>query len=156
MKLFDLIKYGFTILFIAFNVLTYLLVEDLESQERKCKCIQNKEVTNAYYFLNAVDYVKTFSTISIILMVVNLFLPVIKTFTNIFLVGSILTLLLVILLVLECVSLNIILNEKKVSPDCRECTFTYSLYDTMSDYLLGSTLTIYAIAIGIILIGSRL
>ena len=151
---YTIAKYIFTLAFIIFNVITYLFVEELENNS-DCTCINKDEVTNMYFFLNTLNYVKTFSIIAICIGAINLIIPLTRTFINMFLIGGFITLALFVLLILQAMSLNRILNIIK-SDECSGICKLPSMYETFGNYLLESTLTIYAIVIAVVLIGLRL
>lgn len=154
MKVLEIIKYVFTFGFIIFNIITYMFVHELVNKQ-SCTCINKSEITDMYFFINGLDYVRTFSIIAIGIGVINLFIPLTKTFINMFLIGGFLTFALFILLILQALSLNRILNTIN-SDECINLCKLSPFYQKFGDHLLESTITIYAITIVVILFGLRL
>ena len=158
MKIIDLVKLLFTLIFIIFNVFTYLFVKHIEDQSncKSDKCLNNEKIKKAYYLLDTADFVKNFSMIAVGIGIINLFIPFTKTFINMFLIGSFLTLALLIVLVVQAVSLNKIINIIQ-SDECKVdgCKLSKN-YETFSNYIIRSTITIYAIVIAGIIIGLKL
>jgi hypothetical protein len=158
MKILEIVKLVFTLIFITFNVFTYLFVKHIEDQAN-CKsnnCLNNEKIIKAYFLLDTVDFVKKFSMIAVGIGIINLLIPLTKTFINMFLIGSFLTLALLIVLVLQAVSLNKIINIIQ-SDACKAdgCKLSKN-YETFGNHIIGSTITIYAIIIASIIIGLKL
>ena len=158
MRLFEILKLVFTLVFISFNILSYLFVSHIEEQS-KCKnknCLNSDKLKQTYYVLDSVDFVKKFSMVAVGIGVINLFIPLTKTFINMFLIGGFLTLALLIVLILQAIALNKIITVIDSDECLAEGCSLNKHYKTFSQYVISSTITVYSITIGTILIGLRL
>lgn len=143
----------FYLLFIIFNVLTYYLVDDVETN-KKCICRDDEHITKAYNFLNIIEYIKSFSILACIVGIVNLFIPFNKGVLNIMVIGSFISILLFILLIIQAVCLSRFTDYIKSEKCAKTCKLS-SFFNNFSDLILAGSLVTYIIVIVLVLFGLK-
>lgn len=147
------IRFFFYVIFVCFNIITYFMVKEVEDNKR-CECKDNKKITNAYYFLNTIEYIKTFSWLASIIGLVNLFIPINKGLSNIIIVGSMISVALFILLIGQMFSLERFLSVIK-SDECVASCKMSTFYNKFSDYIMAGTFITYCVIIVLVLMGLK-
>lgn len=149
----EYIRFFFYVIFVVFNMITYFMVKEVEDN-KKCECRNNKKITKAYYFLNTIEYIKTFSWLASVIGSVNLLIPINKGLSNIIIIGSMISIALFILLIGQMFSLNRFLTVIK-SDECVKTCKMSSFYNKFSDYIMAGTFITYVIIIILVLMGLK-
>lgn len=141
----------FFTLFIILNSLILAYITKVDNKD-SCDCIKDKSFRNPYGLMDNVDYLKSFTTIAIIIGFLNLVFPVAKLLTSLPFIGGLLTMAIFFFLLAQMIILNGVV--RKVNSDaCKEQCDVGKTYRKMGKVLTGLSTTTYVIVLLVIVIG---
>lgn len=153
MSVIGFLRLFFYLVFIIFNVMTYYLVDEVENN-KKCICRDDEYITKAYNFLNTIEYIKTFSLLSCVIGLINLFIPFNKGILNIMVIGSFISIILFILLLGQAFALSRFVNFIKTEKCIKTCKLS-TFYNNFSDFIIAGSLVSYIVVIVLVLFGLK-
>ena len=150
MKLLSLktLKLFFNIILIYFTAVVFSIVESLK---KKCKSYTDEFSKPDLYslYIDRVNFIKTMSIIIIVMCSINLFVPITKFFGNLPLLGSIISIIMLILLYVYLYFLYEFMN--KIDTPCEKKLSKFEKFHR--DFMLSGTFTIYILIVIIVLVG---
>lgn len=153
-NIFNMIKIGFYILFITFNILTFVLMTKLDKLKCKCPAVVNYTNSKFIGLINKVEYIQWFSLIAAIVGGINLFIPFTKTLGSFLLIGSVISIL---LLIVTSFQLYLLINFLKTFDD-ESCTGKNKcnlpgFIEKGRKFVIAGSFTMYLIVIAIVVFG---
>ena len=147
---FQSIKLFFNILLIYFTSVVFAMIQSLNNKKDCKPYMKEFSKPNMYsLFFNRVVYLSSVSLIIIVICAINLFIPLTKFFGNLPLLGSIVTVIMLIVLYIYLYFLYEFMNN--MSSDCKKKLSAFEKFHR--DTMLSGTFTIYVLIVIIVIIG---